>query len=330
MKFKGNLFNNPDKIVDLFDKLYSQIIDRNTFLSKIKLYSFQRFFIRLIVNVIIPLYFDLTKNNKDARLLNKNSHSPKLIVSLTTFPARVQRVWIVIESLLRQSHKPDRMILWLSQEQFFSIDNVPQKLVKLQERGLEIRFCEGDIKSHKKYYYTLQEFPDDIMITFDDDIFYPTTTIEEIIESHRIFPEAIIARYGLKIKVLENEIAPYKSWSEYYQQKSPDFKILFGSGGGTLFPPHSLPSETLNKDIFMELCFYADDIWLNTMCRLNNKKIFRTKTKLCSILPIINKNNISLSSKNYHECFNDKQLRNVRDYFILNRGVDPYFEILNV
>ena len=41
-----------------------------------------------------------------------------------------------------------------------------------QKRGLTIRFCE-DLKAHKKYYYAFKEYPDDIVITVDDDVIYP-------------------------------------------------------------------------------------------------------------------------------------------------------------
>lgn len=316
-------------IVDGFDYTYSSIEGPYIFFKRIRFYSLLRLLIRLTANLVIPFYFDLTRGNSDFRLGSNKKTSNRIVVSLTSFPVRINRIWLVIETILRQTQKPDKIILWLSNEQFPSLDLLPQKLLKQRDRGLEIELRDSDLLSHKKYYYTLREFPDDIMITFDDDIFYPTSTIEELMEWHKIFPDAVIARYGSKIRVVDHEIAPYKSWEQSNNQEFPGFQFFFGSGGGVLFPVHTLPEDTLNKDIFMNTCLYADDIWLNTMCRLNNRKIFKMNTSQCSLLPVINKNNISLYSKNLDENRNDIQLRNVRDHFILNRGIDPYLEILH-
>lgn len=52
----------------------------------------------------------------------------KIVVSLTSFPARIKKVHIVIESLLNQTIKPDKIILWLSKEQFEHYYVLPSKL----------------------------------------------------------------------------------------------------------------------------------------------------------------------------------------------------------
>jgi len=252
----------------------------------------------------------------------------RIIVSLTSFPIRIKKVWLVIETILRQSQKPDAVVLWLSKEQFPSWNTLPTNLLKLRKRGLRIELKDGDLLSHKKYYYALREFPNDIIITVDDDVFYPTGMIENLMKWHHKFANTVVARYGNKIKVVNKSVSKYQEWEVNFEQTAPDFSVFFGSGGGTLFPPDSLPAETLNKQLFMNLCLYADDIWLNTMCRLNYVKIFRAHTCQCSLLPILNKKNSSLYTQNIGKNLNDIQLKKVRDYFIFNKGIDPYSEIL--
>jgi hypothetical protein len=307
-----------------FDNLYASIKDKNKVLKKLRFYSLQRFIVRNVANIILFIYLKFYITTNKFSLLPIQEKNCKLIVSLTSFPKRINKVWLVIETLLRQTSKPDVIILWLSKKQFSSLDVLPQKLLNMRSRGLRIILKEDDLRSHKKYYYTLQEFPNDIMITVDDDIFYPPNMIEELIKWHQKFPNTVIARYGSKIKVLDKNIAIYQEWELNFEQTIPDFKVFFGSGGGTLFPPGSLPVETLNKEVFMNLCLYADDIWLNTMCRLNNVKIFRTRTSLCSLLPILIKKDIYLYSKNINESLNDIQLKNIRKYYMSNRNIDPY------
>lgn len=316
-------------MIDYFDKLYASIINTNQFLTRNRYYSALRFFIREIANKILPVYFYFTKNKKCFSLGIPQNRKIPIIVSLTSFPNRIFKVWLVIESILRQTEKPDQIILWLSKEQFGSIESLPQRLLKQQERGLVIVLKEGDLRSHKKYFYTLQEFPKAIMITLDDDIFYPSNTLSELFKWHHKFPNSIIARYGLKIKLTNNDLAPYKEWEENYQQESPDFNVFFGSGGGTLFPPNSLSKEALNSHIFTTICMNADDVWLNTMCRLKKTKIYKINHNRCSLLPVLNQNNITLSRRNVQENLNDRQLRGVRKYFIINKNTDPYMLALS-
>ena len=57
-------------------------------------------------------------------------YQPKLIVSLTSFPARINTVHQVIESLLNQTKKADKIILWLAPEQFPNGEkDLPEKLL---------------------------------------------------------------------------------------------------------------------------------------------------------------------------------------------------------
>ena len=46
-----------------------------------------------------------------------------LIVSLTSFPARIHLVHYAIYSLLRQSLKPNRIVLWLGEDKFPDKEN---------------------------------------------------------------------------------------------------------------------------------------------------------------------------------------------------------------
>ena len=89
--------------------------------------------------------------------LNTEERSPKIIVSLTTFPKRIKTVHITIEQLLTQSVKPDKLILWLAEEQFPNKENdLPEDLLRLREFGLTIGWCK-DLRSYKKLLPTLKE-----------------------------------------------------------------------------------------------------------------------------------------------------------------------------
>ena len=159
----------------LFTCLYSFTYKKGTTVSLSYLLSFLRFVIRIISNTLLPLYFIITSSSKKYRIVNNGSlteHRERILVSFTSFPKRINKVWLVVESLLRQSYKPDLVILWLSKEQFESLNVLPARLLNLQKRGLMLKIKEGDMRSHKKYYYALREYPNYVIITVDDDIIY--------------------------------------------------------------------------------------------------------------------------------------------------------------
>ena len=124
---------------------------------------------KLLLNLFYPILYGGKEREKGT------DESSPIIISLTTYPARVGTVWITITSLLNQTKQPQRVILWLAEEQFQD-KKIPKRLMQLQKRGLEILYCE-DLKPHKKYFYTMQEYPECFVVTADDDIFYPENHI---------------------------------------------------------------------------------------------------------------------------------------------------------
>lgn len=302
-------------MINFFDFLYASISEKKSLLKKMRYYSLLRYIIRTVANVVLPLYFTMSFNNRKYTITNIAPSSQSLILSLTSFPARINKLWIVIESLFRQTRKPDKIILWLSKQQFSSINILPNKLLLQQRRGLEIRLVDEDLRSHKKYYYLMKESPESILITVDDDIIYNTRLIETLLVWHDKFPLSIIARYAYKIEWSGSEIKSYKEWTANFAQNFPQSNIFFGSGGGTLFPPNIMPKETINKELFLKLCPFADDVWLNAMCQLNQVKIFRPTVRQCSLLPVIINNNITLSEDNLSNNQNDIQIQKTIDYY---------------
>lgn len=315
-------------MVDFFCSAYGSIGRRNNkFLSRVKYYAILRLLVKLAANLLVPFYFKLTASKKSNKLKQETGEErPKLIVSLTTFPGRINRIWIVIECMMRQERKPDKIILWLSIEQFADISVLPQRLLKMQSRGLEIHLCEGDLRSHKKYYYALQQFPEDILITVDDDFIYPPALIEELVALHDHFPESICCYRALEITTKENEILPYNQWRYLSDAEGPSFNIFQTSGGGTLYPPGALAREVLNEKVSMELCKNADDIWLNAMAQMNGVKAVKAKVQ-GELIPFLFNGDFSLSSTNVGEGQNDIQLRAVRNYYIQHLGKDPFINL---
>ena len=206
--------------------------------------------------------------------INEQQRTTKLIVSLTSFPERMYDLHFCLYSLLTQTLKPDEVILWLAADEFPNKEaDLPQKVLKLKENGLTIKWCEN-IGSYKKLIPALKEYPDDIIVTADDDIFYPSVWLEKLYSSYLKNSEYIHCHRAHKITFdASGCIEPYEKWKKCIDDKTASFINFFTGAGGILYPPNCFYKDILNEDIFTQLAPRADDIWFWAMCVLNNKKI---------------------------------------------------------
>jgi len=187
-------------------------------------------------NIYHPiLYFTLSLPRFSA--LNKAPRDKKIIVSLTTYPARINAAIIVLGILLRQTCKPDKILLYLGKDQFEG-KNLPLWLQLQKKCGIEIIYCD-DLKPHKKYFYTMQKYPDDLVITVDDDIIYNKDLIDNLYKSYNKYPNAVSAcRTHLITFDEEGKINPYTKWKFCYSEEIDQPRMnLFATGvGGVLYP----------------------------------------------------------------------------------------------
>ncbi|MBR1617557.1 hypothetical protein IJ670_05330 [bacterium] len=199
----------------------------------------------------------------------------QLIVSLTSFPARINQVHLTLNTLLQQETKPDRVILWLSENQFPKKEqDLPENILRLTPLGLEVKWCKDDIRSYKKLIPALVEFPNDIIVTADDDMYYKSDWLKGLYDAYLKNPQNIYTRRGCRVYVENGEIKVIKPRKYHFNYNFPtDFNNLLMGGAGTLYPPHSLHKDILNLDKIKNLIPTHDDIYFWVMGLLNNKKV---------------------------------------------------------
>lgn len=297
-------------MIDQFYKIQQLSIFKN---FKYGIYMFLSFF----VNVIMIIYYRMTFHK---HRLEKATHGAgereEIIVSLTSFPGRIDQIWICIESIFRQSMKPDKIILWLADSQFSDINSVPERIKAQQKKGLTIRLCD-DLRSHKKYYYAFKEYPEDIIITLDDDVYYPTNTVEKLVKMNREYPECICCNRGHLIKYKTNgQVASYKQWlkgkeSIFY----PSLQICPTGVGGVLYPPNSVDKEVFNKKSIKDLCFFADDLWLKAMSLKANTKVMKTMSFPDPLFTVRSSQKESLAKVNVIQDKNDEQFKAILEMY---------------
>lgn len=208
--------------------------------------------------------------------INENKRSPRLIVSLTSFPERMYEIHFTLYSLLNQSLKPDEIVLWLAREQFPNGEaDIPQIVLNLQKNGLTIKWCE-DLRSYKKLLPALKEYPDDIIVIVDDDVYYPQSWLEKLYKQHLKTPNCVIGHRCHKIMLDKNgSPKPYKQWNKNadFACLRPSYRNFLTGCGGVLYPPHCLYQDVADIAAIKETAPYADDIWFWAMALLNGTKI---------------------------------------------------------
>ena len=272
--------------------------------------------IRKITNITLPWYL---KHSNHRQTKTKEN----LIVSFTSFPDRINEVWQVVGCMLRQTILPQKIILWLSKEQFNGIE-LPANLTKLENHIFEIRLVEGDLRSHKKYFYALSEYPDSKILLIDDDIYYPTDMIEQMLKASEKYPDTVICRYGSIMKFKHGKLLPYNDWWDEISSECNNQNFFFGSGGGTLIKREWLFKDALDMELATKLTPLADDVWLNAMVNLQGTP--KHKIKFGLILPIKIENNQKLSTENVLQDQNTIQIKNITDYYDKKWGEKPFAE----
>lgn len=235
-----------------------------------------------------------------------------VIVSLTTYGKRIYDVHLTIESIMEQTMRPNRLLLWLDDS--FQQSSLPRALQLLQKRGLEIMYCK-DIRSYTKLIPSLRLCPNDVIITIDDDLIYDFDLLERLIQAYQKDSSYIYChRYHQILKDDDGNILPYNKWNLVCNDMEASH-LNFATGvGGVLYPPHSLDDEVLNEDVFMDICPYADDVWFKAMALKKGtfvKKVYSHSKYNEDFLLNMEAQSQGLQQLNVAQQLNDKQLHAV-------------------
>jgi hypothetical protein len=189
-----------------------------------------------------------------------------LIVSLTSYPARYGVLPLTLRSILRQTVKPDRVVLWIAEK---DLSSLTPEITGLQTEGLDIRPTD-DLRSYKKIIPALDAFPDAFICTADDDLYYWSTWLEELVEGI-IGPERTITCHRAH-EIAADALGHFKSYDQWVidTRLRGNHRNLFPTGsGGILYPPGILAHGPEDRQAILDLCPYSDDIWLYWMGRRN-------------------------------------------------------------
>lgn len=239
--------------------------DRNTKKALADLYGDLTLTRMTVIEQMSRQLIEKTLNSSQMGISDDRLCDHEVVVSLTSFGRRIYDVSIAIESIMQGTVKPNRIVLWLAEEEFKG-KRLPVALEKQQKRGLQVEFCEN-IRSYKKLIPSLKMFPEACIVTIDDDVVYEYDFLERMLEAHRSHPTAACGTRVHKVVIGQNGIPlSYMDWEWYTTEVGRESSLLFATGvGGILYPPHGFDEEVFDKEAFMSLAPYGDDIWFYAM-----------------------------------------------------------------
>lgn len=180
----------------------------------------------------------------------------KIAVSFTTWRERDKFVPRMLDNFVKQTHKPDKIILWLSEDEYGG-RNIPTHIKKyVDSKIIDVEWVKENIYSHKRYE-SLKKYKGWVNIFIDDDILYDTTYVEELYTSSIDYPNSVICYISNRMKYDKNgrkflPITDNPSTANYYLS------------GMACFPPYVFPMESFeHTELRDEISTKSDDCWVS-------------------------------------------------------------------
>jgi len=188
-------------------------------------------------------------------------------INITTWKKRDHCLPVMLSNLTKQTRKPDRIILWLSSDEYDK-DNLPEHIIKCLNDGLLscIKWIPKNIYGHKKqqcfkYYNYCYN------IELDDDTLYKPNIVNELITQAKLHTDCITVYSTTSVKYVGNEVIKSKI------AKTPSEYNAY-MGGRNCFPPFIYPFDAYEKselrDKYVTKC---DEGWLRPYLMKHHIKI---------------------------------------------------------
>jgi len=199
-----------------------------------------------------------------------------LVVSLTSWPPRFPFLHRTLRALLRQSVRPDRIVLWIAAA---DAPLLPAKVLRLADAGVEFR-TTADIGPFKKLLPSLEAFPDAFVATADDDVHYGPLWLETLVAGFlgAREPAIVCHRAHRPIVGRDGTLPPYSQWERDVQDgaaRRASGGIIPTGVGGILYPPESLDPLVADSALAARLCPTCDDFWFFWMARRRGTPVLK-------------------------------------------------------
>lgn len=208
----------------------------------------------------------------------------KIVVSITTIPKRTSFLYNVINSLLKQTVVPNKIILYYAND---SLDGIPENVLNLRDDIFNIVCIHNTYRSYSKFYYSFIHYPDCINILADDDLSYKSHFIENLLNGYKKYQDCMICNVYHTVVIRDNSIYTPTEMPKCNEQYGKYIRPL--SGWGTLIPPNFITyNDLVDIDDFVKNIPTHDELYLFYINLKKNKNTYCIG-KYNSWLDILNK-----------------------------------------
>ena len=190
--------------------------------------------------------------------------NPRVVVSLSTVPKRVQYLDKILNCLLQQTHKPDR--IYLNYPKYFKRDSMfypklpsnIKSIIKGNPR-ITVNKCE-DLGPITKLYPTLEheQDPDTIIITVDDDAEYLPSRVETLVDWCQKNPNAAFSGRGIIIGNYWHEFISFVD-----EPKEPVNVSICEGTAACAYRRKFFDSDIIDYTGAPKDAYYHDDVWIS-------------------------------------------------------------------
>lgn len=233
----------------------------------------------------------------------------KVIVSLTTTPVRIKKMWPTLHSICLQSVQPEKIYLWIPKK----FKRFPQnEILELPDfiknnPYIQVEFIDHDYGPATKLLPCLQspELRDKKIVVIDDDRIYPRHLIRDLLHYEQWDPSAAIGVAGTIVFGLHRKEFPAT-------KKITKVDVLLGFNG-YLVKPLFFSSTVFEYPENLPEAFFEDDVWFS--CHLKQRGVRRMlipSTASTQNLMTLNKKTLGLCM---HENKDKQNFLRVFNYF---------------
>jgi hypothetical protein len=187
------------------------------------------------------------------------SRTERVVVALTTIPARANKLRPVLFSLIDQAEPPDAIVLALP-EYSRSGERYPDPATLGLPPSVTVVRCKDEGPA-TKLLPILKFEPNAVLVIVDDDVIYPRGFLQTLLSEHRRRPGAALGFRGVCLQAGVRFFDLEHIFATGISSCTP-VDILFGTWG-YLIPSAALGPEVHAFDGYPEQVRWVDDIWIS-------------------------------------------------------------------
>jgi hypothetical protein len=229
-------------------------------------------------------HFRVLRNNVLWLLFRSRLYKPqnvdrRIVISLTSYPARFEYLAKTLKTLMIQTTSPNAVRVYIEEKDF---PQIGPRLLRFRKLG--VTFCptvSGWRAATKLIPEILRdEAKEDLILYLDDEIIYPRNLVASLVHTLDAWPDSdVVFNWGQIVPLWDANagcIPKYSTWKTT-NLVSPEKNLVVPLGvAGVLLKRASVPVEVSNFVKFQEISQSNDDLWYWFHFIQNNLKLVRS------------------------------------------------------